>query len=50
MYDVSVGHSLCWTIDRNLPRDFQVGVPSSIATYGLIVSVGYGIMHFLLGW
>ncbi|CAL8461976.1 g1507 [Coccomyxa elongata] len=29
---------------------FKVGVPCSLATYGLIVSVGYGIMRFMLGW
>jgi di/tricarboxylate transporter len=28
----------------------KVGVPSSVAAYGLIVSVGYLIMRFVIGW
>ena len=28
----------------------RVGVPSSVITYGLVVTVGYGIMHFCIGW
>ncbi len=27
----------------------RVGVPSSVATYALVVTVGYGIMH-AIGW
>ena len=28
----------------------KVGVPSSVITYGLVVTVGYVIMHFGIGW
>lgn len=28
----------------------RVGVPCSVATYLLVVSVGYVIMHFFIGW
>ena len=28
----------------------RVGVPSSVATYALVVTIGYGIMQYLIGW
>lgn len=28
----------------------KVGVPSSIATYSLIVTVGYLLMQYVIGW
>ena len=28
----------------------KVGVPSSVITYALVVTVGYGIMHYFIGW